>query len=517
MFSKVYSAGLNGIDGYLVQVEADASSGLPGFSMVGVLASEVKEAQDRVRTALRNSDYRLPSRKVTVNLSPAGIRKGGTGFDLPIAVAVLAAFEIVKTETLTRAVLAGELGLDGRVKPVRGILSIVSAARDAGMERCFLPLENVMEGRAIPGIEIIGVRNIREMVALLEHPEQIRGEFYPPPSLFESEEEPYELDFADVNGQLLLRRATEIAVAGRHNILYIGPAGTGKTMVAKRIPTIMPALSIEEKLEISKVYSICGMLPPKSSLISKRPFRSPHHSISPFALTGGGSSPTPGEISLASRGVLFLDEFPEFQKRAIEILRQPLEEHIVTVSRVKGSCQFPADFMLAAAMNPCNCGHYPDRNRCSCTDSQIKRYLGKISKPILDRIDICVEAAPLAYEELKAPGKNEDSRTIRERVERVRLIQKKRFEGSSIYFNSEMGGADIRRHCRLSQADEPFFKQLYQTMGLSPRAYSKILKVARTIADLDGSETIAHEHLCEAIGYRSLEEKYWNTGGGYER
>lgn len=517
MFSKVYSAGLNGIDGYLVQVEADVSSGLPGFSMVGVLASEVKEAQDRVRTALRNSDYSLPARKVTVNLSPAGIRKGGTGFDLPIAVAVLMAFDIVKPDVLSVSVLAGELGLDGSVKPVRGILSIVSAARDAGMKRCFLPLENVMEGRAIPGIDIVGVGSIREMVKLLENPQSIQGESYPPPNLLTEEEETYDIDYADVNGQLLLRRATEIAVAGRHNILYIGPAGTGKTMVAKRIPTIMPALSIEEKLEISKVYSICGMLPPSSPLISKRPFRSPHHSISPFALTGGGVNPKPGEISLATRGVLFLDEFPEFQKKAIEILRQPLEDHIVTVSRLSGSCQFPADFMLAAAMNPCNCGHYPDRNRCSCTDSQIKRYLGKISKPILDRIDICVEAAPLAYEELKAPGKNEDSKTIRERVEKVRMIQKKRFEGSSIYFNSEMGGADIRRYCRLSSSDETFFKQLYQAMGLSARAYSKILKVARTIADLDGSGTIRHDHLCEAIGYRSLEEKYWNTGGVYER
>lgn len=516
MFSKVNSAGLNGIDGYLVQVEADVSYGLPGFSMVGVLASEVREAQDRVRTALKNSNYHLPSRKVTVNLSPAGMKKDGTGFDLPIAVAVLAAFEIVGTEILTDSVLTGELGLDGAVKPIRGILSIVAAAKEAGMKRCFLPAENVMEGRAIPGIEIVGIKNIRDIVNLLQHPYLIRGEYYPPPSLSEEEETRYEIDYAEVNGQFLLRRATEIAVAGRHNILYIGPAGTGKTMVAQRIPTIMPSLSIEEKLEISKIYSICGMLPPSSPLITKRPFRCPHHSISPTALTGGGSTPKPGEISLASRGVLFLDEFPEFQKQAIEILRQPLEDHIVTVSRVKGSCQFPADFMLAAAMNPCNCGHYPDRNRCSCTESQIKRYLGKISKPILDRIDICVEAAPLQYEELKAPGKNEDSKTIRERVERVRMIQKKRFEGNTIYFNSEMGGSDIHRYCKLSPEDEVFFKQLYQTMGLSTRAYSKILKVARTIADLEGSSRIGHEHLCEAIGYRSLEEKYWNTGGNRE-
>lgn len=513
LFSQVYSAGLNGIDGYPVSVEADASYGLPGFSMVGVLASEVKEAGDRVRTALKNSDYRLPSRKITVNLSPAGVRKDGTGFDLPIAVAILASFEVVKSTALKDAFVVGELGLDGKVKPVRGILSMVLAARETGMKRIFLPVENVAEGRAIPDMEIVGVGTVRELVHLLNHAEEIKGAGYPPPDWAGEEQEAYGMDYADVNGQILLKRATEVAVAGRHNILYIGPAGTGKTMIAQRIPTIMPALSIEEKLEISKIYSICGLLPTSSPLITQRPFRSPHHTISPQALAGGGANPKPGELSLASRGVLFLDEFPEFHKRAIEILRQPMEEHLVSISRVRGNCRFPADFMLVAAMNPCNCGHYPDKNRCSCTQQQIKKYIGKISKPILDRIDICVEAALLNYEELRDKGMNESSGSIRVRVEKARQIQEKRFADRSIFFNSEMGSEEVRHYCRLSGRDEEFFKLLFQSMGLSARAYGRILKVARTIADLEESEWIEHDHLCEAVGYRGIGEKYWGEGG----
>lgn len=513
MFSKVNSIGLSGIDGYLVQVETDVSDGLPGFSMVGVLASEVREAQDRVRTALKNSGYRLPAKKITVNLSPADRRKGGTGFDLPIAIAVLAAFGVIEASVLNDAVLTGELGLDGEVKPVKGVLPMVLAAKDAGMKRCFLPRGNEAEARAVPGMMIVGIEKINDLVSLLHHPHKISDVETKSSPILPDVENSYSVDFSEVNGQILIRRATEVAVAGQHNILYIGPAGTGKTMVAQRIPTIMPALSIEESLEISKIYSICGMLPPSEGLLSKRPFRSPHHSITTKALVGGGANPKPGELSLASRGVLFLDELPEFQKRAIEILRQPMEEHKVTITRIYGNCEFPANFMLAAAMNPCNCGHYPDRNKCNCTESQIKKYLGKVSKPILDRIDICVEAAPTEYEELTSYVRNEDSGTIRERVEKARKIQEKRFTGMPIYFNSEIRSGDIRRFCTLSEEDEGFLKRLFQTMNLSARAYGKILKVARTIADLDGKEQIMHQHLCEAVGYRSLEEKYWGLGG----
>ena len=348
MFSKVHSIGILGVEGYPVVVEADVSEGLPGFTMVGYLSGAVREAQDRVRTALKNSGFRLPARKITVNLSPADVRKEGTGFDLPIAVAVLAATGLVDQSLLGTSVLVGELGLDGRIKPVSGALPIAAAAGSAGMKRCFLPISNVKEGQIIENIDIIGVENIKELAAVLNDPDRLS----PAPrrdSHCLSETESYDVDFSEVNGQFLLKRATEIAVAGMHNILYIGSAGTGKTMMARRIPTIMPSLSHEENIEISKIYSICGLLPQEQPLLSRRPFRSPHHTISPQALTGGGRIPKPGEISLASRGVLFLDELPEFQKNSIEVLRQPLEERKITISRLHGACEFPADFMRANA------------------------------------------------------------------------------------------------------------------------------------------------------------------------
>lgn len=512
MFSKVHSIGILGVEGYPVVVEADVSEGLPGFTMVGYLSGAVREAQDRVRTAFKNSGFRLPARKITINLSPADLRKEGTGFDLPIAVAVLAATGLVDQSVLDTSVLAGELGLDGRIKPVSGTLSIAAAAANAGMKRCFLPIPNVREGQIIENIDIIGVENIKELAAVLNAPDRLA----PAPRRKDSclsERESYDVDFSEVNGQFLLKRATEIAVAGMHNILYIGPAGTGKTMVARRIPTIMPSLSHEENIEISKIYSICGLLHQEQPLLSRRPFRSPHHTISPQALTGGGRLPKPGEISLASRGVLFLDELPEFQKNSIEVLRQPLEERKITISRLHGACEFPADFMLAAAMNPCKCGYYPDRSRCTCTEPQIQRYLSKISKPLLDRIDICAEAVPMKYEELKDKGEGESSRTIRERVETARIIQRQRFKDSGIYFNSAMKGAQIRVFCSLGQKEQIFLKRIFEHMELSARGYGKILKVARTIADLAGSGEIRKEHLAEAAGLRGLEEKYW--GGSY--
>lgn len=513
MFSKVYSGGLKGIDGSLIQVEADISHGLPGFQLVGYLSSEVKEAQDRVRTALKNSGFSLPPMKVTINLSPANIRKEGTAFDVPIAIAVLAAYGFIPNASLLRSsAFVGELGLDGSVKPIRGTLSLVSAFKEAGIGCCFLPSENIREGLAIENISVVAVNNLQELVNGLNNPDTLKME-----SRVQSEgvfcRSVHDLDYSDVQGQLLLKRATEVAVAGRHNILYIGPAGSGKSMIAKRIPTIMPPLSPQEQLEISKIYSVCGMLPLGTALLSERPFRSPHHTISPQALTGGGKNLKPGEISLASRGVLFLDEFPEFQRRTIEVLRQPLEEGKIIISRISGSCEFPAHIMMVAAMNPCPCGHYPDRSRCVCQEQQIQRYIGKISRPLLDRIDICVEAPPVTFGEVRARGKSEASSEIRKRVSVAWEIQKNRFKESGRCFNSEMNQEEILRYCSLGNEEEKFLKKAFQKLGLSARGYHRILKVARTIADLDGKEELETIHLTEAVGYRGLEGKYWGRRG----
>lgn len=520
MFYNVCGIGLLGMEGSLVHVEVDASDGLPSFIMVGALAPEVREAQDRVRTALKNSGFRFQPKKVTVNLSPADIRKNGTGFDLAIAVGVLGANAMLgcEPEVLEDSVFLGELGLDGQVKGVRGILSMVMKARECKKKVCYLPWENRREGNMIPGIRIVGVRHIKELAdriksgnrhqaAVGEKDEFTEGEAS---DLSVPEADIYDVDYDQVQGQFLMKRATEVAVAGRHNLLYIGPAGTGKTMIAERIPTIMPSCTRQEQLEISKIYSICGLLPRERPLMTRRPFCHPHHSVTAQALTGGGKNPVPGEMSLASKGVLFLDELPEFSRQVIEVMRQPLENHKVILSRVYGRYEFPADFMLVAAMNPCPCGYYPDRNRCTCTEDQVQKYLKKVSKPILDRVDICVEAAPVVFEELRGKRKQESSAEIRKRVERVREIQRKRFEGSSVQFNSEMGTEMTREFCKLTEEDEDFFKEVYQRKGFSARAYGKILKVARTVADLDESEKIMHRHLCEAMGYRTLEEKYWS-------
>lgn len=512
MYSKVHSVGITGVEGVPILVEADVSDGLPGFSMVGYLSSQVREAQDRVRTALRNSGFRLPAKKVTINLSPADIRKEGTAFDLPIAISILSASCHISSSALMDCVISGELGLDGTIKPVHGALSITAAAKKAGKAVCFLPQENVREGLVIEGIKIIGVSHLKELIQELNSPGYIKEANTVADSVIE---EPcsYNMDFSEIGGLPLLRRATEVAVAGMHNILYIGPAGTGKSMISRRIPTIMPSLSLEETIEISKIYSVSGLLSPEMPLVVRRPFRSPHHTISPQALAGGGRIPKPGEISLASGGVLFLDEFPEFQKNTIEILRQPLEEGKITISRMHGSYEFPANFMLTASMNPCACGFYPDRTKCRCSEQQVYKYLGKISKPLLDRIDICVESRMITYEELEKKEGGESSASIRLRVESARKIQAKRYEGQKTYFNSSMRKAEIEEFCKLKKSDRDFLRQIYETQKLSARGYEKLLKISRTIADLAGSEQIQKEHLAEAAGLRSLEGKYW--GGIY--
>ena len=509
LLSKVNTAGILGIEGYLVKTEVDIGNGLPSFNMVGYLSSEVREAKDRVQTALKNSGFMLYARKITVNLSPAGVRKDGTAYDLPIAVAILAAFGAVRQDLLGQVLIAGELGLDGSVKKIRGVLSMASTARKEGLTMCFVPAENVREAKCAGDITVIGVSALKELIDLLNHPENIKEENE---TYTEEQETSYAVDFSEVNGQEVMRRATEIAVSGMHNILYIGPAGSGKSMVAKRIPTIMPPLSREESIEVTKVYSVCGLLPEDGSLLRQRPFRSPHHSLTAKAMSGGGRIPKPGEISLASRGVLFLDELPEFSSDVLELLRQPMEDRQIVISRLRESCVFPADTMIAAAMNPCPCGFFPDRRRCRCTPEKIRKYLARVSGPFLDRMDICAEAAPVSYEMVSQDKQGESSSRIRARVERTRATQQERFRGMDIYFNSEMGKKELKQFCRLGKEEEDFLKEQFTYGRLSARGCDKVLKVARTIADMEEKERIALSHLCEAAAYRGIEEKYW--GGG---
>lgn len=531
MFSKIVSCGIRGVEGYQVAIETDISSGgLPSLTMVGYLSEEVRESQERVRTALRNSGFLLPPRRITINLSPAGLRKDGTAFDLAIAVSILCCLEEGVSETASQAVFLGELGLNGEVKPVNGMISRVYCARQAGFSRCFVPRENVKEGTVVEGVEIVGVSSLLEQAELLRNPDKIKGQWFDGNSFIKSlkqrrasavsdsagrtEEGEGLLDYADICGQTTVKRAMETAAAGRHSCLLIGPAGTGKTMAAKRLPSILPPITLKESIEVSKVYSICGLLPEDPPLITERPFRAPHHSITAQSLAGGGRSPKPGEISLASGGVLFLDELTEFPGRILDMLRQPLEEKKITVTRLNGILEFPADFMMICAMNPCRCGQFPSQ-RCTCSEAQIRKYLSKISGPFLDRIDIGVEVPPVSYSELRGPAEagkvqtEESSASMRKRVEKARNMQERRFSGLPIRYNSEMGPAETKEFCALLPEDDAFLQAVYRQYGFSARGFDKLLKVARTAADLDGEEQISRIHLCEAVSYRSFEKKYW--------
>ena len=509
MYSTVYSVLMMGLYPQKVCVETDISDGLPVFQMVGYLSASVREARERVCTAIRNGGVKMPAKKITVNLSPAGLRKQGAGFDLPLALSVLAALGLVKEQALKETMILGELGLDGSVRPVRGVLPAILFARDQGFGRCLVPLENVREGELVEGIDCVGTKSLMEAVELLNHPAQMRpvkGDF----DKFLKKLTDYPVDFAELRGQKTARRAAEAAVAGMHNLLILGPQGSGKTMLSRRIPTIFPPLTLEESMEISKIYSVTGLLSQEEPMVTRRPFRVPHHTLTENGMCGGGRIPTPGEISLAHLGVLFLDELTEYPKPVLECLRQPMEDASIQLSRVSGTFVYPADFMLVAAMNPCPCGYYPDREKCTCSPGEIRRHLEHISQPLLDRMDICVEMPRGGYAELKiAHASEESSARIRDRVIRAVLRQRERFAGTGIRYNAGIPSARMAEFCPLGRKQEQRMEQLFGRLDLSARAYHKILKVARTLADLEDCPNIQEKHLHEAVLYRSIDKKYW--------
>jgi len=504
MLARIHSLTIWGIDGYPVDVEVDISYGMPSVSVVGLPDQAVKESRDRIKPAIKNSGFEFPSNsKIVINLAPADIKKEGSYFDLPIAVGILAAEGLIPFERLAEFSLVGELALDGTVRPVKGILPIAIRLSELKKKKLIVPGENALEASIIREIEVYPVNNLRECMGFLAGKREIEPVSCDVKNLFESGRK-CSLDFRDVKGQAYAKRAIEVAVAGAHNIIMVGSPGAGKTMLASRIPSILPALTLQEALEITRVHSVAGIL--KEGIVTERPFRSPHHTISDIALIGGGNIPRPGEVSLAHNGVLFLDELPEFHRDVLEVLRQPLEDGRVSISRAKGRTAFPARFLMAASMNPCYCGWYGDNARqCHCTLAQILKYRKKVSGPLLDRIDIHIEVPSLPAGLMLGEREEESSEAIRQRVEKAREIQQERFEGTGIFFNGHMTTSQIKRYCVLDDESLQLIRTALDRMQLSARAYDKIRKVARTIADLDNSENIKPQHLAEAIQYRSLD------------
>lgn len=508
MFAKVKSYGVFGMDSFPVEVEADLSQGLPRFDIVGLPDAAVKESRERVRASIKNCSLEYPVSRITVNIAPADIKKEGSVYDLPIFIAILSATMQIK-QNVSDFAFIGELSLNGELRACKGVLPMVLKARECSVGSVFVPYDNMAEASVVNGIDVLPAKNVFEVIKHINGEELIE----PCYKAIEKPKRNYDtLDFEDVKGQQMAKRAFEIAAAGGHNCIVIGPPGTGKSMLSKRLPSILPEMTFEEQLETTKIYSIAGELPSDTRLITERPFRSPHHTISAQGLAGGGAVPKPGEVSLAHNGVLFMDEFPEFDRRSKESLRQPLEDGRITISRSVGTVSYPSDLMVIAAMNPCPCGFFGHPTRqCTCSASARKRYMDKISGPILDRIDLHVEVEPVDYDQLSSKRKAECSADIRARVEKARAIQRKRFEGTGVTCNAKMSPKMTKEYCVLTPQASKILKLSFEKLGLSARAYDKILRISRTIADLAGSENIELDHVAEAVQYRSLDRKYWRT------